>query len=412
VPTTNQFNGLGLPLETFQQQSFYTDSVGWDLTSTWAITNGKSYPYLQYQTAPITDGQADDATLRITAAANTEITVYKGFFGAVGNQGKTGFKGFETTPLLTYTTTAAGAQTIPFTEAMGVMNGTALYVVAKVAGKSASYPVRVVAVAEQRIRKLTITDNGVSLEQKNLINGHTLDLNVIIEPEDAIDKSVTWTSTNTSVATVDNDGIVRALLKGTTLIIVSSNNSQPVSDTCAITVITGVDTIIFSYDKDEIVVGTTLQITATVLPENAENRSITWTSSTPTVATVDNTGLVTATQRTGGVVITASATDGSGKKTTLNLMVVKETVTPGETGITSAAKESLLVYPNPVTNGQLIVANGQWKAGDRVELYDLLGRLVLSTRLSGVQATVNVSSLPQGAYIVKLGNKTALIQKK
>jgi uncharacterized protein YjdB len=409
----DNFNGLAISMEALQQQATYTDSLGWDLTSTWAIADGKSYPYLQYQTAPITDGEANDEMLKFTtAAANTEITVYKGIFGSVSDRGHTGYKGYSSTPLLTYTATTAGLQTIPLTAAMDVVNGTALHVVAKVNGKAASYPVRVIAVAEVRVRTLTITANGESVEQKSLINGQTLNLDATIEPADALDKSVTWTSTNTAVASVDQEGIVTGLSSGTTLIIVSSN-SQPVADTCTVNVLVGVESITFSYDapNDELEVGKTLQITATVLPESATDKSITWSSSTPNIATVDNNGLVTATQRRGAVIITATANDGSGVTGKCNLMVVaeKDPVTPNSIATT---KETLLVYPNPVTNGQLIVAGGQWKAGDKVELYDLQGRLVLSTTLSGVQATVNIATLPQGAYIVKLGNKTALIQKK
>ncbi|MDR3366448.1 MAG: cadherin-like beta sandwich domain-containing protein [Prevotellaceae bacterium] len=89
-------------------------------------------------------------------------------------------------------------------------------------------------------------------------------------------------------------------------------------------------------------------------------------------------------------------------------------ITRGEPlAVAAIAEGSLAVYPNPVTNGTLTIDNGDLKAGERIELYSLAGNLAATCDASaGAQTTINVSSLPKGAYIVKLGKRTAKVVVK
>ncbi|MDR0566133.1 MAG: T9SS type A sorting domain-containing protein, partial [Prevotellaceae bacterium] len=80
------------------------------------------------------------------------------------------------------------------------------------------------------------------------------------------------------------------------------------------------------------------------------------------------------------------------------------------TGVGTLAAGSLTIYPNPTTGGRLTIENGSVKPGEKIEVYSLSGSLVATFAVTtGVQTVINVSHLPHGAYIVKLGNRAAKI---
>ncbi|GHV72399.1 hypothetical protein FACS1894201_01330 [Bacteroidia bacterium] len=72
----------------------------------------------------------------------------------------------------------------------------------------------------------------------------------------------------------------------------------------------------------------------------------------------------------------------------------------------------LFVYPNPVVNGELRVENGELKAGDKIEIYNVNGVLVGARRALPLQTTIDISHLPAGEYILKIGNRTAKVVKR
>ena len=159
----------------------------------------------------------------------------------------------------------------------------------------------------------SVSVTGVALDQTALTleKGEDAQLTATIAPADADNKNVTWTSSNTAVATVDNTGKVTAVGKGTATITVTTEDGSHTA-TCAVTVeehiaVTGVtlDQTTLTLEK-----GADAQLTATVTPANADNKNVTWTSSNTAVATVDNTGKVTATGK-GSATITVTTEDGS-----------------------------------------------------------------------------------------------------
>ncbi len=86
------------------------------------------------------------------------------------------------------------------------------------------------------------------------------------------------------------------------------------------------------------------------------------------------------------------------------------------------AQEQLQVYPNPVTNGQLIIDNGQLTANSdplsivnyplSIKIYAMNGQLVATYPTAGKQTTIDIGHLPAGTYIVKIGNRSAKIIKR
>ncbi len=145
----------------------------------------------------------------------------------------------------------------------------------------------------------TVSVTGVTLNKTvaELTVGDTETLTGTVMPENATDKRVEWTSSNEAVATVAG-GVVTAITEGTATITVTTKDGTKTAG-CLITVIeedeepvpvTGV-----TLDKPSIELkpGDSETLTATVVPENATNKNISWESSSDAVATVTD-GVVTA----------------------------------------------------------------------------------------------------------------------
>lgn len=144
--------------------------------------------------------------------------------------------------------------------------------------------------------------------------GSSQQLASTIAPANASNKNLSWTSDNTAVATVSSSGMVTAVSIGTATITVTTEDGGKT----ATTVITTtnqifVSSITVSPTAATITMGNTQQLTATVLPANASNKNITWTSSNTSVATVNSLGLVTSVAP-GICNITVNTQDGSDKK--------------------------------------------------------------------------------------------------
>ena len=133
--------------------------------------------------------------------------------------------------------------------------------------------------------------------------------------------TLSWQSSNTAVATISDSGILTATNLGTTIITCTAANG--VYAQCEVTVIpVMVDNITLNNTEAEMTVGEKLNLTATVAPENATNKSVTWSSTNDTVAVVDESGLVTAVG-SGTCQVKATANDGSGKTASCLITVEK-----------------------------------------------------------------------------------------
>lgn len=140
--------------------------------------------------------------------------------------------------------------------------------------------------------------------------GETFGLTATVYPDDTTDKTIIWTSSNTSVATV-SDGTITAVSVGTATITAVCGD---VSAECVVTVNPiAVTSIQLSTRSSTISVGETVTLSATVLPSDATNKNVEWTSSNASIAGVNN-GTVTAYQ-TGIAEITARIGDISDKCT-------------------------------------------------------------------------------------------------
>ncbi len=139
--------------------------------------------------------------------------------------------------------------------------------------------------------------------------GNTEKLTATILPEDASNKNITWSSSNTDIATVDAEGNVTAIAEGTVAIKVTSDENDQISSTSTITVEAStveVTEIKVTPETLSIVIGNITQLTATVLPENASNQNVNWSSSNMNIATVDANGTINAIAQ-GTVTITTTS---------------------------------------------------------------------------------------------------------
>lgn len=139
-----------------------------------------------------------------------------------------------------------------------------------------------------------------------LFKGEMVTLNATIYPEDATNKNVVWTSSNESVATVIN-GTVTALRSGQTTIIATTEDGAKTA-CCDITVTSIVEQISLDKSSVELLEGEELTLVATISPDDATNKGVTWTSSNESVATVVN-GVVTAI-KAGQTMVTVTTEDG------------------------------------------------------------------------------------------------------
>ena len=159
---------------------------------------------------------------------------------------------------------------------------------------------------------------AASLDQTELtINkGATAQLNLSVTPENFTD-TVTWKSTDEKVATISDSGEVKAVGAGTATIKVVVGD---ISATCQVTVLQPVTGIRLNKSSLTMDALDTFQLTASASPDNAYDKRILWSSSDPTIVSVDENGLVTALKK-GKATITAAAMDGSGVKSTCKVTV-------------------------------------------------------------------------------------------
>lgn len=194
--------------------------------------------------------------------------------------------------------------------------------------------------------------------------GDTFSLDATVLPENATNNTVNWTTSDPAVATVTSDGTVTAVKAGLAVITASAADGSGVSAICIVIVNSNavyVTSISLSATEWSGLEGETFTLTATVLPENATNNVVNWSSSSLSVATVSADGKVTAV-RPGKAVITASAADGSGVTATcevkvLPLIVLAESLTVDPDSWSGEAGDSFTiiatVLPENVTDMSL-----------------------------------------------------------
>ena len=220
---------------------------------------------------------------------------------------------------------------------------------------------------------IKISDSRLSLEE-----GEEATLTASVFPSDATQSTLTWRSDKPEVATVDQDGNVRAVKAGVAVITVSV--SETVFETCTVTVVSRVTGISFDVDELEILPGESHQLKVTVLPENASVPDVNWSSDNAKVAKVSDTGLVTGLSA-GEATIHAVTKDG-GKMATCLVKVG----TPVSGISLSKSSASMYVGDSPLALTATITPSN---ASDKSVVWSSSDASVASvTAGSGLDATV------------------------
>ena len=169
---------------------------------------------------------------------------------------------------------------------------------------------------------------GVTLNKAStsIVLAQTEQLTATVNPTNATDKTVFWSSNSNSVASVSATGLVTANSIGTAIITVRTSDGN-YTDTCTVTVVEGyvaVEGVNIASTSANIMVSQQLSISYTVLPAIATNKDVTWLSDNPSVATVDD-GVVTGVAE-GTATITVKTVDGEFTDTiTINVTALKVT---------------------------------------------------------------------------------------
>lgn len=156
----------------------------------------------------------------------------------------------------------------------------------------------------------TVEPTSITLDQRELTIkvGKTATLTPTIEPADATNKNVTWSSSDETVATV-SDGVVTGVKPGTAEITAKTANGLTAKATVTVEEIP-VTKITLPTTKASMTIGGTMDLKPTIEPGDATNTHISWSSSDPGVATVDANGRVTA-KGAGTATITGTAASGA-----------------------------------------------------------------------------------------------------
>ena len=209
-----------------------------------------------------------------------------------------------------------------------------------------------------------VSEIVLSKEELTLKPGDVHRLMATVSPSDASNKAVKWESSNASVATVNYNGYVTAVSTGFCIITCTAKDGSGVYAQCGINVVQPVTDITLNQTSLSLLPGDVLMLSATVSPANASNKKLTWSSSNTSVATVDQSGIVTAVA-VGDCTITASATDGSGTKAECAVSVIRLVtgiaLSPTSLSLEPGSVEYIncAVYPSDATNKQVT-----WSSSD------------------------------------------------
>lgn len=173
-----------------------------------------------------------------------------------------------------------------------------------------------------KVESITLIQTEATLKPDESIQ-----LTALVNPDNADNKNITWTSTNEDVAMISADGFVLALAAGTTNIIAEAADGSGVKAICKVTVEENkvkLSKINFVNSAVTIGQGNSVTLAVNFYPENATNKQLAWSSARPAIATVDDNGTVTALAE-GKTIITAKSTDGSGLSTNCVVTVIPVT---------------------------------------------------------------------------------------
>lgn len=264
-------------------------------------------PYVAPETVKVTKINLDKSAVTVRVGSTEQLTATVEPAGAANKN-------------VTYTSSDS---TIASVSAGGLITGVkaGTCTITATAADGSGVTATCAVIVAQSVTGLTLSPSSISLAPSG-----SATLTPVITPSDATNKNVTYTSSNTSIAVVSNTGLVIGQNEGVAVITAVSVDNPAVIATCTVTVGTPVTGISLSQNSAGLETGKTLTLIATVTPDSATNKTVNWTTSDKTIATVSN-GVV-STWKAGTCTITATAADGSGHSASCTITVTGAEVTP------------------------------------------------------------------------------------
>ncbi len=256
------------------------------------------------------------------------------------------------------------------------------------------------------VKSITLNENSITLTLPE-----TSQLIATITPSDATTPTLTWTSSKTSVATVDNNGLITSVGVGTATIKVNTTDGTNLSASCYVTVNRQLVTSITLNDTNRVMnIGDTFQLVADVVPDNASNKALIWSTGNASVATVDNNGLVTA-RSSGTTYVRASTTDGSYTYADCSIEVLPDFYLTLDTlsHIRGVAAQVIdlqvsLVNKNPISGIQFDVT---LPSGVEFNLVDSLPDVWLDDARKTRTHSISASQLSSGIYRILISSSSS-----
>lgn len=262
-----------------------------------------------------------------------------------------------------------------------------------------------------------IPARSVSLSQAKAdvyLGREPLTLTATVSPESATTKAVAWTSSNPSVASVDENGRVTPLSAGTARITATAKSG--VKRTATVHVRVPAQSVTLSRDEFTVYAGKSLRLSAAVAPKNAFDKRVAWSSSDESVATVSRTGSVLG-KGEGTAVLTARTASGATATCTVHVEVAVKRVSlrgPARLGVGEADTPlSWQITPANATNQTLTFTSSRPDVASVDEKGVVRALSVGTTRLTALSAsgakasvTLRVVQMPES---VTLSRDTLLV---
>ncbi len=244
-------------------------------------------------------------------------------------------------------------------------------------------------------------------------------IDAIASPDEESLKSLTWASANTGIVKVDQSGNVTPVAKGTVDVTATAPNGMKV--TCKVTVVVKVNSVALNVKALTVRQGEKATLVATINPSNADNTALIWTSANPSIATVDEYGVVTG-QRTGKAIIYATTSDKNkvasctvtvieplAKVTSVYMDKVTLNMGAGET-----YKLSATVLPSHAGNKQVTFTSDnptivKTNAGGNLTALSPGTATITATSVDGQKTATCVVTVGIGVTEVKLSSSTLTI---
>ena len=267
---------------------------------------------------------------------------------------------------------------------------------------------------------------GITLNKKETsINlGQSEKITATISPNNATDKTIVWSSSDTKVAIVDSEGTIKTVGVGTTIITATTNSANKKATVKVTVQPVKVSGVKLNKTTTTININESETLVATISPTKATNKQVKWTSSNNSIVTVDSKGIIKGIKE-GTADVTVETVD-SAKKAKITVTVVKPTIkvsgiklNKGSTSIVVGNKETITatILPNDATNKSIV-----WSTSDKnIVTVDSNGEvkgikegtatITAKTNDGGKIATVKVTVTKVSVTELKLSKTTSSIEK-